>query len=645
LGYSTSTFPYNTVVLIESPDPDNPSLINVGSGVVIGPHTVLTASHVVYDLEDQTADQNIHLYPGWSGADPSLGSGFISTSYTDHYYSIPSTSGLTKAQSAQDFAIIDTSYTFTSWMGVVTDWQGGAAHMTGYPVSAGGAQTDQVGTIYADPSYSVLDYGTLSSSPGNSGGPIWLNYDGSDDVAGIVSTSGWASQLTAADFTQIESWVAQDGYSLTASNVPGPTAASTPPVPDVGYTKNSTLNDFSWAQGWTSPDYLREVVATTNDGASDYVGFGYDYVTMALGGIAQNLSSSFQPIHDFGSAEGYTATAQRGAADTSSGAIAPTVYGQGYAGVYWYDATAGTMNNPTYQSSPNLYPDFGTHEGWTPSNGFDVVKASSTDAYASILGFGDAGIVVGPQAFNLNGPPSSSYVIPFAVGNNSGWDQTVDVRSFVDNNGQAIDLNGDGITDFVGMGPNGLEFAYGSESGGQYSLGPLQSAQISGTSSGFGQPTGWTDSDSVRDIIKDPSSGYYDIIGFGSAGVYVAMGQDPATHSGQPFGQKYLAMADFGTDQGWSNALTPRLVGDVSGDGVLDIVGFGANSTFTALGSYNSNGQLIFTMDPAATINDYGFNEGWSESNTVRALANVDGSGSDSLVVSGAFNTETLKFG
>ena len=91
------------------------------------------------------------------------------------------------------------------------------------------------------------------------------------------------------------------------------------------------------------------------------------------------------------------------------------------------------------------------------------------------------------------------------------------------------------------------------------------------------------------------------------------MGQDPTTHGGQPFGQKYLALNNFGTDQGWSNAQTPRLVGDVSGDGIPDIVGFGANSTFTALGSHNSSGQLIFTMDPSATINDYGFNEGWSE--------------------------------
>jgi hypothetical protein len=99
-------------------------------------------------------------------------------------------------------------------MGVLTDYQGGTVHETGYPATAGGYQTDSIGTVSADPSYSVLDYGTLSTSPGNSGGPIWLAYNGSDDVAGIVSTGGWACQLTAADWSQIESWVSQDGYSL-----------------------------------------------------------------------------------------------------------------------------------------------------------------------------------------------------------------------------------------------------------------------------------------------------------------------------------------------------------------------------------------------------------------------------------------------
>src|SRR5262249_39053952 len=129
---------------------------------------------------------------------------------------------LTQASSAYDYAIIDTSYTFTSWMGVVTNYGGGTVHVTGYPASAGGYQTDQVGTVFADPSYSVLDYGSVSPSPGNSGGPLWLNYNGSDCVVGVFSTRGWACQLTAADWSQIESWVAQDGYSLGGGDPPPP---------------------------------------------------------------------------------------------------------------------------------------------------------------------------------------------------------------------------------------------------------------------------------------------------------------------------------------------------------------------------------------------------------------------------------------
>jgi hypothetical protein len=99
-------------------------------------------------------------------------------------------------------------------MGVLLNYSGGEVHMTGYPAAAGGEQTDQVGTVSADSSYSVLDYGTVAAQPGNSGGPIWLDDNGSDDVVGIVSTSGWACQLTTADWSQIESSVGQDGYSL-----------------------------------------------------------------------------------------------------------------------------------------------------------------------------------------------------------------------------------------------------------------------------------------------------------------------------------------------------------------------------------------------------------------------------------------------
>ena len=63
-----NSFPYDCVVLIESPDPYQANTHFVGSGVVVGPHTILTASHVVYDFPSILV-----LYPGWESTDPGLG--------------------------------------------------------------------------------------------------------------------------------------------------------------------------------------------------------------------------------------------------------------------------------------------------------------------------------------------------------------------------------------------------------------------------------------------------------------------------------------------------------------------------------------------------------------------------------------------
>jgi hypothetical protein len=170
---SISTFPGNSVVLIESANPDGDGYIQ-GSGVVIGPHTILTASHVVFDPSEQTAVQNIDLYPDWDSTDPHLGPGYIPTTYADHFHEIGTlgSNSFTKTQSALDFAIIDTSYTFSSSMGVLLNYAGGVVTATGYPATAGGLQTNQVGTVSADPSSSVLDYGTLTVSPGDRRAPM-----------------------------------------------------------------------------------------------------------------------------------------------------------------------------------------------------------------------------------------------------------------------------------------------------------------------------------------------------------------------------------------------------------------------------------------------------------------------------------------
>jgi V8-like Glu-specific endopeptidase len=298
--YSTSTFPYDDVVLIEAPDPSESGYYVIGSGVVIGPNTILTATHVVYDISDGIADQDIKLYPGWNAADPALGAGNVSTTYTDHFNDISSDDGeLSQAQSASDYAVIDTSYTFSSWMGVLLNYPGGDVNVTGYPASAGGYQTDSLGTVSADPYYSVLDYGTLSVSPGNSGGPLWLDYGGSDDVVGIVSTSGWAVQLTSADWSQIESWVSEDGYSLEAQSASVPAGA-----PDANILWRNSNGDVElWndngSGGFTGQDLGFVDLSWQIEGTGDFNGGAED-------GILWRNSNGYVELWNSNGAGGFT---------------------------------------------------------------------------------------------------------------------------------------------------------------------------------------------------------------------------------------------------------------------------------------------------------------------------------------------------
>lgn len=417
-----------------------------------------------------------------------------------------------------------------------------------------------------------------------------------------------------------------------------------------------SLGDFGLAQGWGSINNPRQLVDVDHNGSADYTAFGADRTFVSSGGTVADSQGDLGPgfigttsvVQDFGTKQGYTAQAQRGIADTGAGTNT-AVYGQGFAGIYWYgstgltsqtDAASHNYSVPNYETAPHLYANFGTQQGWSTHNGFQIVKTGTTDGSTSVLGFGQDGIVVGEQAFSPTADASKSYVIPLAAGNSSGWDQLTDVRTFQDSKGGTVDLNKDGTTDFLGMGPNGTVFALGAkDTAGHYALGQLQTATFGGSSSDLGRAQGWTDQNTLRMVVHDDVTGYDNVFAFGNAGVYVAQGQDPATHGGQPLGALHQGVADFGANQGWTNDQTPRLIGDVNGDHVPDIVGFGASNTFVALGSRDAAGTLTFAVDPTKTINDFGYNQGW-DSHTVRSLADVDGTGHDSLVLSGYAGTQ-----
>jgi hypothetical protein len=102
---------------------------------------------------------------------------------------------------------------------------------------------------------------------------------------------------------------------------------------------------------------------------------------------------------------------------------------------------------------------------------------------------------------------------------------------------------------------------------------------------GFGVQAGSWDVDRHPRLLTDlTGDGRADIVGFGDDGVYVALGNGDGTF-------RWAAGGDnFGYAQGWRVDQHPRFVADVTGDGRPDLVGFGNDGVFVAL----SNGDGSF---------------------------------------------------
>ena len=120
----------------------------------------------------------------------------------------------------------------------------------------------------------------------------------------------------------------------------------------------------------------------------------------------------------------------------------------------------------------------------------------------------------------------------------------------------------------------------------------------------------------LRLLADVNGDGMSDIIGFKDDGVYVSL----STGSNFTEPQKWLNR--YGYDQGWFTEKHHRLIGDVNGDGQGDIVAFGNDGVYVSLSTGSS------FLEPQTWINEFGSEiNGWNMNSHNRFLVDVNDDG------------------
>ena len=221
VGAETTSYPYSGVVYVESTFSNGMKYI--GTGFMVGPNDVLTASHVIYRVNDGGVATSVTVSPAHDGGSNPFGS--YEALWVNYYATDLDGDGRsTRAESQDDFAVLgldtrlgDTTGTFTFNPYATT----GTYHLTGYPSvyrdASGYRMTDDVGTATEDRWSTVFNLTSIESNPGNSGGPLWYEAGGEYYAVGLLSTGGWAADV-ASHYGTILGWISGNDYLINATS-------------------------------------------------------------------------------------------------------------------------------------------------------------------------------------------------------------------------------------------------------------------------------------------------------------------------------------------------------------------------------------------------------------------------------------------
>ncbi len=247
---------------------------------------------------------------------------------------------------------------------------------------------------------------------------------------------------------------------------------------------------------------------------------------------------------------------------------------------------------------------FTTKNGWNNQEHVRTLGDVNGDGKADIVGFGGAGVYVSfSNGTNFSVP--KLLVKNFAIGAGA-WLVKEHPRMLAD-------VNGDGKADVVGFGGGKVFVAL--------SQGTTFSDPVIWLDHYFTPLNGWKVSEHVRTVADVNGDGKADIVGFGGAGVDVALSD------GAKFSAPELLVKNFAIGAGaWDVSKHTRLMADINQDQKTDIVGFG-REVYTALST--GNGFAPIKKNDLSYYTNPGW---WNLRKHRRMCADVNGDGRADII-------------
>jgi hypothetical protein len=370
-----------------------------------------------------------------------------------------------------------------------------------------------------------------------------------------IACSPDGTELYAGSYSNI--WTSQDGgqkWEPLTWPQPDPSQFSVP-----GALGGWCVVDVATSLGWRVEKHPRFLARLTQSGFADIVGFGECGMWVAIAKGDGTFQDPRFVLNNLGYNQSWRVEKHpRFVLDINGDARADLI---GFGDEFVWSAIGDGQGG--FQEARPVHNNFCYNQGWRVEKHPRFVADLNKDGLADIVAFGDAGVWLAFQNPDGSFREPSPQPVLANFGVQQGWQVDRHPR-FV------VDLDNDGYPDIIGFGDQGVWTAINDRHGG------FKTPQFTPSLFGFNQ--GWRVDKHPRLVIDLNGDGIADLIGFGDAGIWTAIGKGDGT-----FHDAQFVHANLGFNQGWRVDRHPRLAGDL-GHGKVGIVGFGDAGVWTALG-------------------------------------------------------------